>query len=159
MITARNVMVIDEQGEKKGIISIEKALDLAIEASLDLVEVSPNTNPPVCKITDYGKLKYQQQKKANESRKKQKNIEIKEIKIRPNIDTHDYDVKMRSMTRFFNVGNKVKVTMRFRGREMTHQELGIKLLYRIRDQFEGIAKLEASPKLEGRQIIMVLTPV
>lgn len=137
---------------------LEDAIELAVEAGLDLVEVSPNTEPPVCKILDYGKLKYQSQKRANEARKKQKTIEIKEIKMRPNIDTHDYDVKMRAMRRFFEEGDKVKVTLRFRGREMAHQDLGVRLLERVKGDTGEIAKVESEPKLEGRQMIMVLAP-
>ncbi len=132
---------------------------MAQQVGLDLVEISPNASPPVCKILDYGKFKYQAQKKANEARKKQKTIEVKEIKMRPNIDTHDYDVKMRSIKRFFEDGDKVKVTLRFRGREMAHQELGMQLLSRVRDEVEDIAKVEQAPKLEGRQMIMVMAPL
>ncbi len=134
------------------------AIAIAEEAGLDLVEVSPNTNPPVCKILDYGKYKYQAQKKAAEARKNQKIIEIKEIKMRPNIDTHDYDVKMRSIRRFFEEGDKVKVTLRFRGREMAHTELGIDLLNRVKTDTVEIAKVESEPRLEGRQMVMVLSP-
>ena len=134
------------------------AIAIAEEAGLDLVEVSPNTNPPVCKILDYGKYKYQAQKKAAEARKNQKIIEIKEIKMRPNIDTHDYDVKMRSIRRFFEEGDKVKVTLRFRGREMAHTELGIDLLHRVKTDTVEIAKVESEPRLEGRQMVMVLSP-
>ena len=134
------------------------AIAIAEEAGLDLVEVSPNTSPPVCKILDYGKYKYQAQKKAAEARKNQKIIEIKEIKMRPNIDTHDYDVKMRSIRRFFEEGDKVKVTLRFRGREMAHTELGIDLLNRVKSDTLEIAKVESEPRLEGRQMVMVLSP-
>ncbi len=134
------------------------AIAIAEEAGLDLVEVSPNTNPPVCKILDYGKYKYQAQKKAAEARKNQKIIEIKEIKMRPNIDTHDYDVKMRSIRRFFEEGDKVKVTLRFRGREMAHTELGVDLLNRVKSDTIEIAKVESEPRLEGRQMVMVLSP-
>ncbi len=138
--------------------SINDALLMAEEAGLDLVEISPNSEPPVCKITDLGKLKYQSQKKAAEARKKQKVIEIKEIKMRPNIDIHDYEVKMRAVRRFFDEGDKVKLTLRFRGREMAHLELGMQLLNRVREEVEPIAKVEAEPKLEGRQMMMVLSP-
>ena len=131
---------------------------MAEEAGLDLVEIVPNAEPPVCKLVDLGKLKYQTQKKAAEARKKQKIVEIKEIKMRPNIDTHDYDVKMKAARRFFEEGDKVKVTLRFRGREMAHQELGMKLLERVKDDTLEIAKVEAEPKLEGRQMMMVLAP-
>jgi len=130
----------------------------AQEAALDLVEISPNAEPPVCKILDLGKYKYQAQKKAAEARKKQKTFDVKEIKMRPNIDTHDYDVKMRNMRRFFEHGDKVKVTLRFRGREMAHQELGAQLLQRVKEETDAIAKVESEPKLEGRQMIMVLAP-
>ena len=158
MITTSKVLVIDAEGEKRGVIDLQSALALAVAAGLDLVEVSPHSAPPVCKILDYGKLKYQEQKKANEARKKQKTIDVKEIKMRPNIDTHDYDVKLRSVTRFISDGDKVKVTLRFRGREMAHRELGEDLLHKVRDDMETIAKVEAVPKLEGRQMVMVLAP-
>lgn len=131
---------------------------MAEEAGLDLVEIVPNAEPPVCKIVDLGKLKYQNQKKAAEARKKQKTVEIKEIKMRPNIDTHDYEVKMKAALRFFEEGDKVKVTLRFRGREMAHQELGMKLLQRVKEDTVEIAKVESEPKLEGRQMMMVLAP-
>ena len=131
---------------------------MAEEAGLDLVEIVPNAEPPVCKIVDLGKLKYQNQKKAAEARKKQKTVEIKEIKMRPNIDIHDYEVKMKAAQRFFEEGDKVKVTLRFRGREMAHQELGMKLLQRVKEDTVEIAKVESEPKLEGRQMMMVLAP-
>jgi len=157
-ISAREVLVIDDDGDKKGILPIQQALAMAEEAGLDLVEVSPQADPPVCKLMDFGKYKYQAQKKANEARKKQKTIEVKEIKMRPNIDIHDYEVKMRSMLRFFEEGDKVKVTLRFRGREMAHQELGMQLLDKVQKEVDAIAKVEQYPKLEGRQMIMVMTP-
>ena len=138
--------------------SPSQALTLAEQAGLDLVEISPGTQPPVCKILDYGKYKYQSQKKANEARKKQKTIEIKEIKIRPNIDTHDYGVKMKSIQRFFEEGDKVKVTLRFRGREMAHQEIGFQLLHQVKADTAEIAKVESEPRFEGRQVVMVLAP-
>ncbi len=141
-----------------GIVSIRDALTAAEEAGLDLVEISPNADPPVCKVLDYGKYKYEQQKKKNEQKKKQKVIEVKEIKLRPNIDDHDYEVKMRSAERFLNDGDKVKVTLRFRGREMAHQDLGMNVLQRVRTLFEDQAKVEQMPKMEGRQMIMVLAP-
>jgi translation initiation factor IF-3 len=150
--------LIDDKGDNLGAVPIERAMDMAADAGLDLVEISPHSSPPVAKILDYGRYKYLAQKKAAEARKKQKTIEIKEIKMRPNIDTHDYDVKLRSMRRFFDEGDKVKVTLRFRGREMAHQELGVKLLRRVREETAEIAKVEAEPKLEGRQMIMVLAP-
>jgi translation initiation factor IF-3 len=150
--------VIDAEGTMKGVMSPEDGLAIAIEAGLDLVEVSPNAKPPVCKVLDLGKYKYEAQKKANEAKKKQKVIEVKEIKMRPNIDTHDYDVKMRAVKKFFDNGDKVKVTMRFRGREMAHQELGRNLLRRVKDDTEDFAKVESDTKMEGRQMIMVLAP-
>jgi translation initiation factor IF-3 len=140
------------------VVPIADALARAVEAGLDLVEISPNSEPPVCKILDFGKYKYQAQKKAAEARKKQRTVEIKEIKMRPNIDTHDYDVKMRSIRRFFEEGDKVKVTLRFRGREMAHQELGAQLLDRVKEDTSTIAKVESEPRLEGRQMVMVLAP-
>lgn len=138
--------------------TIQEAIALAEEAGLDLVEIVPNAEPPVCKIVDLGKLKYQNQKKAAEARKKQKTVEIKELKMRPNIDDHDYEVKLKAAGRFFEDGDKVKVTLRFRGREMAHQELGMKLLQRVKEDTAEIAKVEAEPKLEGRQMMMVLAP-
>jgi translation initiation factor IF-3 len=152
------VLLIDAAGEKRGVVPTHEAIRIAEESGLDLVEVSPNAKPPVCKILDYGKFKYQAQKKAAEARKNQKVIEIKEIKMRPNIDTHDYDVKMRSMRRFFEEGDKVKVTLRFRGREMAHTELGVDLLNRVKSDTAEMAKVEAEPRLEGRQMVMVLAP-
>ncbi len=134
------------------------ALSKADEAGLDLVEISPNADPPVCKVLDIGKYKYEEQKRKNEARKKQKVIEVKEIKLRPNIDDHDYDVKMRATKRFLEEGDKVKVTLRFRGREMAHVELGHRLLNRVKTDFEGEAKVESEPRSEGRQIVMVLAP-
>ena len=157
-IDSPTVQLITDSGDNKGTVDFEEALALAEEAGLDLVEISPNNKPPVCKILDFGKYKYQAQKKAAEARKKQKTIEIKEIKMRPNIDTHDYEVKMKAARRFFDEGDKVKVTLRFRGREMAHQELGMKLLLRVRDELDEIAKVEYEPRLEGRQMIMVLGP-
>ena len=148
----------DEKGQMIGVISRREALNQAMEAGLDLVEVSPTAEPPVCKILDYGKFKYEAQKKKNEARKKQKIIEVKEIKMRPGIDDHDYEVKMRAMCRFLEEGDKVKVTMRFRGREMVHQELGLKVLERVRGQLDEVAKVEQTPRLEGRQMTMVIAP-
>ena len=141
-----------------GVVTKEEGIELAYEAGLDLVEVSPNADPPVCKILDYGKFKYEEQKKRNEARKKQKVIGVKEIKMRPGIDVHDYEVKMRNATRFINEGDKVKLTIRFRGREMTHQELGANLLKRIQVDMGEVAKVEMFPKMEGRQMIMVISP-
>ena len=141
-----------------GVMSAREALIRAYDVGLDLVEISPNAVPPVCKILDYGKYKYEQQKKANEARKKQKVVEIKEIKVRPNIDDHDYEVKMKQMKNFIGEGDKVKVTLRFRGREMAHQELGVKVLERIRNDLNELVKVEQMPKLENRQMVMVVAP-
>ncbi|MGE3065066.1 MAG: translation initiation factor IF-3 [Hyphomicrobiaceae bacterium] len=157
-IRAREVRLIDETGQNIGVVSRADAITRATEAGLDLVEVSPDAVPPVCKILDFGKYKYQEQKKAAEARKNQKVVEIKEIKMRPNIDDHDYDVKMRSIRRFFEEGDKVKVTLRFRGREMAHTQLGVELLKRVKADTEVIAKVESEPRFEGRQMIMVLSP-
>jgi translation initiation factor IF-3 len=157
-IRAREVRLIDEAGQNAGIVATPTALERAVAAGLDLVEISPDAQPPVVKILDYGKYKYQEQKKAAEARKRQKIVEIKEIKMRPNIDDHDYDVKMRSIRRFFGEGDKVKVTLRFRGREMAHMELGWELLKRVRGDTEAIAKVEFEPRLEGRQMVMILAP-
>jgi translation initiation factor IF-3 len=158
MITSREVRLVDENGEQVGVVSVSDALRRAQNAGLDLLEVSPNAEPPVCKILDYGRFRYEAQKKKNEARKKQKVIEVKEIKMRPNIDTHDYEVKMRSIHRFIEEGDKVKVTMRFRGREMVHQEIGKQVLDRVREEMEATAKVEQFPKLEGRQMTMVMAP-
>jgi translation initiation factor IF-3 len=152
------VQLVDEEGQNHGIVDIEEARQRAEDAGLDLVEISPNSHPPVVKILDYGKYKFQAQKKAAEARKKQKTVEVKEIKMRPSIDTHDYDVKMRAARRFLEEGDKVKMTLRFRGREMAHQELGLQLLFRVRDELTEMAKVEAEPRLEGRQMIMILAP-
>ena len=157
-IRAVNVRLIDATGENIGVVTTRRALEMAREDGLDLVEISPNVDPPVCKITDYGKHKYDQQKKQAEMRKKQKVVEVKEIKIRPVIEENDYQVKLRAAIRFFNDGNKVKVTMRFRGREMAHVDVGQKVLDRFCADLEEIAKQDARPKLEGRQIVMVLSP-
>jgi translation initiation factor IF-3 len=157
-IRAAKILLIDQNGEKQGIMPISAALEAADEVGLDLVEISPNSDPPVCKILDYGKFKFQEQKKKNEARKRQKTVEIKEIKLRPNIDTHDYDVKAKAMHRFFEEGDKVKVTLRFRGREMAHPELGMKLLQQVKADFEEVAKVEYEPRMEGRQMIMILAP-
>jgi translation initiation factor IF-3 len=157
-IRAREVRLIDENGQNVGVVSRADALDRAVAAGLDLVEVSPDAEPPVCKILDFGKYKYQEQKKAAEARKNQKIVEIKEIKMRPSIDDHDYDVKIRSIKRFFEDGDKVKVTLRFRGREMAHQELGYQLLQRVKAELQELSKVEAEPRLEGRQMVMVLAP-
>ncbi len=155
---AEKVRLIDHDGNNRGIVELEEALAVANEVGLDLVEISPNADPPVCKVLDYGKYKYEAQKKAAESRKHQKTQDVKEIKMRPGIDIHDYEVKMRSVNRFLETGDKVKVTMRFRGREMAHQELGMAILERVCKQTEDLAKVETMPLLEGRQMTMVLAP-
>lgn len=157
-IRVPQVQLIDAEGQNLGVVPTSQALALAEEAGLDLVEIVPSAQPPVCKITDLGKMKYQSQKKAAEARKRQKIIEIKEIKMRPNIDDHDYETKMKAVRRFFDDGDKVKLTLRFRGREMAHLELGMQLLNRVREEVGEIAKVEAEPKLEGRQMMMVLAP-
>src|ERR1044071_2633257 len=154
----RALHLIDRDGTNKGTVSIAEALAASQEAGLDLVEISPNANPPIVKILDYGKFKYQEQKKAAEARKKQKVVEVKELKYRPMIDDHDYDVKMRAMARFFEEGDKVKITLRFRGREMAHQELGTQLLQRVKEDTAKMAKVEMEPRFEGRQMIMILAP-
>ena len=153
-----NVRLVGPDGEMIGLVAIRDAIAQAEETGFDLVEISPNADPPVCKLLDFGKFKYEQQKKKNEARKKQKIIEVKEIKLRPNIDDHDYDVKMRAATNFLDEGDKVKVTMRFRGREMMHQDLGMNVLMRVKDQLDPLAKVEQTPQLEGRQMTMVLAP-
>lgn len=157
-IRVPRVLLIDQNGEKQGVMPTSAAIEAAQEAGLDLVEIVPNADPPVCKILDYGKFKFQEQKKKNEARKRQKVVELKEIKLRPNIDTHDYEVKTRSMHRFFEEGDKVKVTLRFRGREMAHQQLGMNVLIRVKNEVEPIAKVESEPRFEGRQMVMVLAP-
>jgi translation initiation factor IF-3 len=157
-INVPRVRLVDERGEMIGVVSRNDALTRAAEAGLDLVEVAANADPPVCKILDFGKFKYEEQKKKNEARKKQKVIEVKEIKLRPGIDDHDYDVKMRSMLKFIEEGDKVKVTMRFRGRELAHQDLGMNVLMRVRDDLDKIAKIEQMPRMEGRQMTMVMSP-
>lgn len=158
MIQSDKVRVIDENGENLGVMYTREAIEQAAEVGLNLVEVSPNADPPVCKFLDVGKYRYEAQKKANAARKTQKTQEIKEIKMRPNIDTHDYDVKMRNVFRFIEDGDKVKVTLRFRGRELSHQQLGMDLLKRVQDDVAEVAKIEAFPRMEGRQMLMVLAP-
>jgi translation initiation factor IF-3 len=158
MITSDKVRVIDETGENIGVMYTNEAIEQAADVGLDLVEVSPNADPPVCKFLDVGKYRYEAQKKANAARKTQKTQDIKEVKMRPNIDTHDYDVKMRNVHRFIEAGDKVKVTLRFRGRELSHQQLGMNLLRRVQEDVEEIAKVEAYPRMEGRQMLMVLAP-
>ena len=158
MIQSDKVRVIDENGENLGVMFTNEAIEQANEIGLNLVEVSPNADPPVCKFLDVGKYRYEAQKKANAARKTQKTQQIKEIKMRPNIDDHDYDVKMRSVKKFIEEGDKVKMTLRFRGREMAHQELGMDVLKRVQEDTSEIAKVEAYPRLEGRQMLMVLAP-
>ena len=157
-IRTPQVRLIDELGEMQGVMSARDALLRAFSVGLDLLEISPNAEPPVVKILDYGKFKYEQQKKKNEARKKQKVIEIKEVKVRPNIDENDYQVKLRAMRSFIEEGDKVKVTLRFRGREMAHQDLGVKVLERIRTDMDERTKVEQMPRMENRQMIMVLSP-
>ena len=157
-IRVPRVRLVDERGNMVGVVPRNDALDMAAQAGLDLVEVAANADPPVCKILDYGKFKYEEQKKKNEARKKQKIIEVKEIKLRPSIDDHDYEVKMRAMNKFIEEGDKVKVTMRFRGRELAHQDIGMNVLMRVRDDLDAIAKVEQMPRMEGRQMVMVMAP-
>ncbi|WHO39911.1 translation initiation factor IF-3 [Sphingobium sp. AP49] len=157
-ITVPKVRVIDDEGENLGVMYTQEAIDQAAEVGLDLVEVSPNADPPVCKFLDIGKFKYEAQKKANLARKTQKTQELKEIKMRPNIDDHDYDTKMKKVHDFIGDGDKVKITLRFRGRELSHQQLGMALLQRVAENVAEIAKVEAYPRMEGRQMLMVLAP-
>jgi translation initiation factor IF-3 len=157
-IRVPNVRLIDDEGNNFGVISTSDALDRAADAGLDLVEVSPNVDPPVCKIMDFGKFKYEQQKKANEARKRQKIVELKEIKMRPGIDDHDYQTKMRNANKFLENEDKVKFTIRFRGREMAHQDLGRRVLERVQEELGDAVKLEAHPKMEGRQMVMIVAP-
>src|SRR3954464_6606474 len=154
----RDVQLIDQDGQNRGVVPFFDALKIAEDAGLDLVEIAPNSAPPVCKILDYGRFRFNEQKKQAEARKKQKTVEVKEIKLRPGIDDHDYDVKMRAMKTFFEEGNKVKVTLRFRGREMAHQDIGLRVLDRVRADTLDLAKVESEPNLEGRQVTMVLAP-
>ena len=154
----REVQLIDDTGQNRGIVPFFDALKIAEDAGLDLVEIAPNSTPPVCKVLDYGRFKFLEQKKAAEARKKQKTVEVKEIKLRPGIDDHDYGVKMKAVRRFFEEGDKVKITLRFRGREMAHQDIGMKLLERVKAEMADVSKVEAEPALEGRQMIMVMAP-
>ncbi|MCE8009892.1 translation initiation factor IF-3 [Aestuariivita sp.] len=158
-IRAPEIRLIGAEGENVGVVTPERAMGMAEEAGLDLVEISPNAAPPVCKIMDYGKFKYEQQKRESEARKKQKIIEVKEVKFRPNTDTHDYEVKMRNVFKFLENGDKVKVTLRFRGREMAHQNLGRQLLERVAEDTKEVGKVENMPKMEGRQMIMMIGPL
>jgi translation initiation factor IF-3 len=157
-IRVKEVMLIDQEGQNQGVTEINEAYRLAEEAGLDLVEIVPNATPPVCKILDYGKFRFLEQKKASEARKKQKVVEVKEIKLRPGIDEHDYEVKMKAVRRFFEEGDKVKVTLRFRGRELAHQDIGYALLTKVKAETSGFAKVEAEPSMEGRQMVMILAP-
>ncbi len=158
MIDAPSIRVVGADGEMVGVVSVAEGIELALESGLDLVEVSPNADPPVCKVLDYGKYKYEEQKKRNEARKKQKVVEVKEIKMRPGIDIHDYEVKMRNANRFLGHGDKVKFTIRFRGREMAHQSLGMDVLNRIRAELEDLTKVEQFPRIEGRLMVMIVAP-
>ncbi len=157
-IESRSVRLVGVDGEMLGVVTRMAALDAAAAAGLDLVEVSPNAEPPVCKLLDYGRFKYEAQKKKNEARKKQKVIEVKEIKLRPGIEQHDYEIKMKAARKFLENGDKVKVTMRFRGRELAHQDIGARVLVRVRDEFDELAKVEQLPRMEGRQMVMVIAP-
>ena len=154
----RDVQLIDQEGQNKGVVPYLDTLKLAEDAGLDLVEIAPNSVPPVCKILDYGRFRFNEQKKQAEARKKQKTVEVKEIKLRPSIDKHDYDVKMKAVQRFFEEGDKVKVTLRFRGREMAHTDIGMRLLDKVRDEMGELAKVESAPMMEGRQMVMILAP-
>ena len=158
MIKSRMIRVVDVNGKVSDPIPVERGLELANESGLDLVEVAANSEPPVCKLVDYGKYKYEQAKKQNEAKKRQKTIEVKEIKVRPNIDDHDYQVKLRAAQKFLGGGDKLKVTLRFRGREMAHQNLGLAVLKRMQADLADQSKIEAMPKVEGRSMIMVLAP-
>ena len=157
-IDAPEVRLIGEDGEQLGIVSLRSALEIAEEAGLDLVEIAPMAQPPVCRVMDFGKFKYQEQKKAHEARLKQKQVQVKEVKLRPGTDENDYQIKLRNLKRFIADGDKAKVTLRFRGREMAHQELGMRQLERIRDDLDGLAMVEQMPKMEGRQMVMVIAP-
>ncbi|MEQ3626805.1 MAG: translation initiation factor IF-3 [Celeribacter sp.] len=157
-IRASEIRLIGHEGQNVGVVTPERAMELAQQVGLDLVEISPNAAPPVCKIMDFGKFKYEQQKRESEARKKQKIIEVKEVKFRPNTDHHDYDVKMRNVVRFLENGDKVKVTLRFRGREMAHQNLGRDLLERVAADVKELGKVENMPKMEGRQMVMMIGP-
>ena len=157
-ISAKSVRVITDNGEMLGVLQIEEALRIALEQGLDLVEVSPKANPPVCKIIDYGKYKYRAQKKQAEARKKQKTFEVKEVKLRPGIEDHDYGVKLKSIQRFLGDGDKVKITLRFKGREMAYQQRGMEILKKLESAIEQVAKIEQVPKLEGKHMIMVVAP-
>lgn len=158
-ISSPSVRVVDEEGDMLGVMPTEQALELAKQRGLDLVEISPNAEPPVCKIIDFGKYKYEEQKRANDAKKKQKTVQVKEVKVRPNIGDHDYQVKIRSIEKFISAGNKVKVSLRFRGREITHQDIAIRLMERIIEDIQEFAKAEVEPKMEGRQLAMILVGI
>ncbi|WP_342344691.1 translation initiation factor IF-3 [Vannielia litorea] len=158
-ITASEIRLIGHEGQNVGVVTPQRAMELAEQVGLDLVEISPNATPPVCKIMDFGKYKYETQKKEAEARKKQKVIEVKEVKFRPNTDTHDYDVKMRNVFKFLGNGDKVKITLRFRGREMAHQDVGRNLLERVAEDVKDLGKVESIPKMEGRQMVMMINPL
>lgn len=158
-IKAREIRLVDQNGEMVGVVTHDKGMEMAKNAGLDLVEVSPNAEPPVCKILDYGKFKYEQQKKAHEAKKKQRVISVKEVKVRPNIDDHDLQIKMKAVHKFLDAGDKVKITLRFRGREMAHQDIGMKLLDRIKEELADKVKIESKPSFEGRQVVMVVAPI
>lgn len=158
-ITSAEIRLIGADGENVGVVTPARGMELAHEAGLDLVEISPNARPPVVKIMDFGKFKYEQQKRDSEARKKQKIIEVKEVKFRPNTDTHDYEVKMRNVFKFLENGDKVKITLRFRGREMAHQDLGRKLLLRVAEDIKDTGKVDSMPKMEGRQMVMMINPL
>jgi translation initiation factor IF-3 len=158
LIESRSVRLVGADGEMIGVVSIHEANDAARDAGLDLVEISPNADPPVCKLLDYGRFKYEAQKKKNEARKQQKVIEVKEIKLRPGIETHDYEIKLKAARKFLDNGDKVKVTMRFRGRELAHQDIGAKVLVKVREELDPLAKVEQMPRMEGRQMVMVVAP-
>ncbi|MEE9396799.1 MAG: translation initiation factor IF-3 [Methylococcales bacterium] len=157
-ITARSIRLIGADGEQAGVVSLDEAKQLAFDANLDLVEISPNSDPPVCRVMDYGKFKFEQSKKLQIAKKKQKQIQVKEIKFRPGTDEGDYQVKLRNLMRFLNDGDKTKITVRFRGREMAHRELGMDLLKRVEKDLEELAAVEQFPKMEGRQMVMVMGP-
>lgn len=157
-IKVKEVRLIDAEGENRGIVSIKEALEIADEAGLDLIEISPQATPPVCKVLDYGKYKYEVQKRKNEAKKNQKVVEIKELKLRPMIDTHDYEVKVKQAKKFLKDGNKVKFTMRFKGRELSANDMGRNVLDRLLEDLEGLCKLDSAPKLEGKQMMMIISP-
>lgn len=157
-ITAKQVRLIDANNENRGIVSIKEALAIAEEEGLDLIEISPQANPPVCKVLDFGKFRYEQQKRKAEAKKNQKVVEIKELKLRPMIDTHDYEVKVKQATKFLEQGNKVKFTMRFKGRELSANDMGKQVLTKLMEDLENVSKIDSEMKLDGRQMTMILAP-